>query len=309
MKVRRRSLLATRLGRLVLWGVPLVLLVYGPAQTRPLDSHAQEAGAQESHDGPSVTNEWCPVLTDERVDPEISTEYEGGRVFFCCKKCLKKFQADPAAYALRLPASLLPTGVATSPQGPEQDDHAVDHADEGATHAQEHDGSASGTHQEHDHASHGDEHAHGLRGWIEWVGRLHPMLVHFPIALLLLAALAELLASRSGDQRFDFAARFSLWAGTIGALAAAPLGWADALGMADEYTGASATLLLYHRWVGTATAAVALVALVQCERFHRSGRTAHRRSYRAALVTAAALVIVAGHLGASLIFGWDYLSK
>ena len=305
MKVRRRSLLATRLGRLVLWGVPVALLAHGPAQARPLEPHAHQAGAQESHDGPSVTNEWCPVLTDERVDPEISTEYEGGRVYFCCKKCLKKFQADPAAYASRLPASIMPSKVTNSDQEPEQDDHA----DEGAAHVHQHDASESGTLQEHDHASHGEEHAHGLRGWIEWVGRLHPMLVHFPIALLLLAALAELLAGRTGDQRFDFAARVSLWAGTIGALAAAPLGWADALGMADEYTGASETLLLYHRWVGTATAAVAFVALVLCERFHRSGRTTGRRSYRLALFAAAALVTVAGHLGASLIFGWDYLSK
>ena len=129
------------------------------------------------------------------------------------------------------------------------------------------------------------------------------------IALLLLAALAELLAARSSGQRFDFAARFSLWAGTIGALVAAPLGWADALGMADEYTGSSATVLLFHRWAGTSTAVIALIALVLCERFHKSGLRSHRRIYRFALFMVAALVTVTGHLGASLIFGWDYLSK
>lgn len=304
MKICSRPLRATRVGRFVLWGALLLLPTHGAAQVGPVDSHSRGLAAKQSHDGSSVTNEWCPVLTDEPVDSEIWTEFEGGRVFFCCRKCLKKFQANPAAYAANLPGNLLPAAIASPSGGTEQDDHA----DKDDTHVHGHAASASETREEHDHASHGEERSSGLRSWVEWVGRLHPMLVHFPIALLLLAALAEFLANRSNDQRFGFSARFSLWVGTIGALTAAPLGWADALGMADEYTGSSATLLLYHRWVGTATAAVALVALVFCERFHRSGVTSHRRAFRLALFTAAALVIVAGHLGASLIFGWDYLS-
>jgi len=50
-------------------------------------------------------------------------------------------------------------------------------------------------------------------------------------------------------------------------------------------------------------------ALVQCERYRRGGQQSRPPSYRLALFTAAALVTVTGHLGASLIYGWDYLVK
>lgn len=304
MKVRSRSLRATRLGRLVLWGALLLLPAYGLAQAGPLGMHADDAGSQEPHDGASVTNEWCPVLTDERVDPEIQTEYRGQSVFFCCRKCLKQFQADPAAYISNLSVDA-PAGGTSTParEVPSQ------HAGEEAEHAHAHDvEEARSTKQEHDHAAHSGSSAHGVRAAVLWMGRLHPMWVHFPIALLLASALAELLTMR-GDPRFAFAARFTLWIGAIGALVAAALGWADALAVADDYTGRSATLLFYHRWVGTTTAAVALIALALCERSHRTMNPKHRRIYRVAVFTAAVLVTVTGHLGASLVFGWNYLSR
>lgn len=305
MKARSRSLLATRLGRLVLCGALLLLPAYVPAQAGPLGMHADEAGIQESHDDASVTNQWCPVLTDERVDPEIHTEYRGQSVFFCCRKCLKQFQADPAAYISNLSVDAPASG--TSPlthEAPSQ------HAGEEAEHAHGPDAEeARSTEQEHDHAAHSDSSAHGIRAAVQWIGRLHPMWVHFPIALLLASALAELLTMRFGDPRFAFAARFTLWTGAIGALVAAALGWADALAVADDYTGRSVTLLFYHRWAGTTTAAVALIALALCERFHRTVNPKHRRIYRVAVFTAAVLVTVTGHLGASLVFGWNYLSR
>ena len=42
--------------------------------------------------------------------------------------------------------------------------------------------------QEHDHASHDEARETGSWKWVAWLGRLHPMIVHFPIALLTLAA-------------------------------------------------------------------------------------------------------------------------
>ena len=56
---------------------------------------------------PSITNEWCPVLTDERVDPEVHTEFQGQTVYLCCRKCLRQFEADTQAYVANLPAALL----------------------------------------------------------------------------------------------------------------------------------------------------------------------------------------------------------
>ncbi len=39
----------------------------------------------------------CPV-TGEPVDAKVFTEYAGSKVLFCCKGCVKKFNADPAKY-------------------------------------------------------------------------------------------------------------------------------------------------------------------------------------------------------------------
>ncbi len=40
----------------------------------------------------------CPVMTSRDVDPEISMEFTGAQVYFCCENCLAKFKADPGKY-------------------------------------------------------------------------------------------------------------------------------------------------------------------------------------------------------------------
>lgn len=43
----------------------------------------------------------CPVGGEE-IDPTASTDYNGQKVYFCCKKCIKEFEADPAKFAPKL---------------------------------------------------------------------------------------------------------------------------------------------------------------------------------------------------------------
>lgn len=50
-----------------------------------------------------LANPTCPVMEGEAVDPEVYTEYEGRRVYLCCKKCLRAFTENPAKYVGRLP--------------------------------------------------------------------------------------------------------------------------------------------------------------------------------------------------------------
>ena len=279
----------------------VLLLGNGPARAGLPSPHLPGSSAQEDPAVPSVTNEWCPVLTDERVDPEIHTTFRGEQVYLCCRKCLKQFRADPAAYVDNLPA-LASLGAAQDSGGGESDHGEHLHPQE--TEAME----MSADAEQHDHADHGDGDASEGSGLIPWLGRFHPMVVHFPIALLLMAAAAELVLMFAGAKHFAFAARFCLWGGALGALVAAPLGWADALSVEDDYVGLSARLLFFHRWGGTATALVAGLALFACERSRRSNADSWKRRYRALLFLCALLVAAAGHLGASLIYGWEYLS-
>jgi hypothetical protein len=62
-------------------------VVIGPAVTPP--SVSPEPGMQEV----------CPVMTDISIDDEsITVEWQSVTIRLCCKSCLKKWKADPAAY-------------------------------------------------------------------------------------------------------------------------------------------------------------------------------------------------------------------
>jgi YHS domain-containing protein len=63
------------------------------------DSFFQKAAA----DGVVFENiqKVCPI-SGEKIDKKIYSDYEGRRVFFCCRKCRSLFAADPMKYLKRL---------------------------------------------------------------------------------------------------------------------------------------------------------------------------------------------------------------
>ncbi len=135
---------------------------------------------------------------------------------------------------------------------------------------------------------------------LAWLGKFHPPVTHFPIALLTAAALAELLAFRRRDPLFAHAARFCVFLGGLGAVGAAVLGWFFGGFTLDD----DEWVMTAHRVAGTLTALAAAAALVLSERFHRGRST--RGAYLAALFTAAALVGLAGFFGGALVYGLDH---
>jgi uncharacterized membrane protein len=164
----------------------------------------------------------------------------------------------------------------------------------------------------HDHRDHGGAHSGRARAGfssavesnvpkpLAWLGKFHPPLTHFPIALFVAAALAELLFIRTGSSQFEHAARFCVWLGAGGALAAASLGWLfGGFHIVDKEW-----VMTAHRWAGTGTALLAIGVLFLSERAV-SGR-APRSQYRLALFAAATLVTVTGFLGGTLIYGLDH---
>lgn len=46
----------------------------------------------------------CPVMGDEPVNLSVSLATPEGPVFFCCKDCIPKYQADPSKYAAKVTA-------------------------------------------------------------------------------------------------------------------------------------------------------------------------------------------------------------
>ena len=134
------------------------------------------------------------------------------------------------------------------------------------------------------------------------IGRLHPLLIHFPIALVVVAVVAETRATVTGDERWHTMAVGNVRAGAAFALIAVVAGWrlASGLGMG------STPLLEWHRWLGTLTAVLTLLVALTTTRSD-SQSAIERWVCRMALLAAGALVAVTGHLGALLVWGADFL--
>jgi len=45
----------------------------------------------------------CPVMEGKPINKAIFTEYKGKKVYFCCKGCDVKFNAEPEKYIAKLP--------------------------------------------------------------------------------------------------------------------------------------------------------------------------------------------------------------
>ena len=131
----------------------------------------------------------------------------------------------------------------------------------------------------------------------DFLGRLHPVAAHFPIALLLLSALAELMLAIRPALGLETTVRFLVRGGAAGALVAALFGWFSAGWRLEDR---SETLGL-HRWSGTAIAGVALVAAWLA--FRAKDRTILRISLAALTVA----LMLQGYLGGEVVFGPNHL--
>ena len=139
------------------------------------------------------------------------------------------------------------------------------------------------------------------------LGQFHPPSTHFPIALLLVALPAELAWTLTRNESWKAITRFCVVLGAATAVITATLGWCDA--PFSTYAGASASILLWHRWVGTATAVWAVLTAMLLEISNGQGNSSPWCCrFRFTLVIGAILVSAAGYLGASLIYGLNHFS-
>jgi uncharacterized membrane protein len=133
------------------------------------------------------------------------------------------------------------------------------------------------------------------------IGRLHPLIVHFPIALVIIAAFAESGAWLTRDGRWRLVALANVRLAAVFAVAAAFAGWRLAAGPGD-----STPVVEWHRWLGVCAAA-STVAAALATADDEGGSAVAGWVYRAALMSATALVIVTAHLGGVLVWGADFL--
>lgn len=139
---------------------------------------------------------------------------------------------------------------------------------------------------------------------LRWIGRFHPVSTHFPVALMLVAVLAEGLAWWTGRDSWQHTVRFLVILAGLCAVATGVLGWINA--SFTNYVGQNATILTWHRWLGTATAVWAVVCAALAVMHECREGTPARQRFRGALLAGAVLVSVTGFLGSALVYGLDH---
>src|ERR1700761_8712058 len=64
---------------------------------------------------PPNANKMCPVMTDQPTRADRFIDYNGKRIFFCCDKCMARFQQNPAKYVANLEGNTgLPASAGSS---------------------------------------------------------------------------------------------------------------------------------------------------------------------------------------------------
>jgi uncharacterized membrane protein len=130
----------------------------------------------------------------------------------------------------------------------------------------------------------------------EFIGRFHPLIVHLPIGILLIALLLQWLSQKK-EYAISHGVLKLLWGLGAGfALVSTITGYV--LSVHDEYDDTAVAL---HMWGGIAVTAVSLVL------FAKVAARQHDLLYKSGAIALALLITVTGHLGGALTHGSDYL--
>ena len=134
--------------------------------------------------------------------------------------------------------------------------------------------------------------------WWGALNGLHPLVIHFPIALVITAAVVEFIAMLARQER---PTQFTVISLVVAAFASALAAWSG-WGLADEGYGGGWMLSL-HRWLGVVTAGV-IIILAVCSVIAWYGPKAWATAtVRAGILVAAALVAVTAHFGGEMVWG------
>jgi uncharacterized membrane protein len=142
------------------------------------------------------------------------------------------------------------------------------------------------------------------------IGYFHPAIVHFPIALISVAAASVVLSYLfgAGFARFAYAC---LVIGAFFAVISAVMGWsfAETRGFSSwsQMITAQATEeesnQFFHRWLGTVTAVLGLVVCIAGWRSRQSDDSRPGHFWRLGTLILAMLVGIVGHQGGELVYG------
>lgn len=133
-------------------------------------------------------------------------------------------------------------------------------------------------------------------------GALHPGVVHFPIALLAVAALFEIVQILRKRREPAPGTQPLAWLAAVSAVFASAFGL-----ILEDYEGAAGSLVDLHKWLGLGSTFVALAAAVCAIKARTSSGAL--AGLRVSLILGSGLVLATGYMGGELVFGEGHLFK
>ncbi|MFY0652853.1 MAG: chitobiase/beta-hexosaminidase C-terminal domain-containing protein [Cyclobacteriaceae bacterium] len=131
--------------------------------------------------------------------------------------------------------------------------------------------------------------------WLQPLGRMHPLVLHFPIGFVVLLVLANLFKSQLDEESYQKVNKFLLLLTTLSTALAAIMGFF--LSLEEGYTS---DLMSLHKWIGAAVSYV-MYALILVQH--------NERVYRVLLYSGFFAIVFAGHFGAGLTHGMNFLTE
>lgn len=130
------------------------------------------------------------------------------------------------------------------------------------------------------------------------IGNLHPLVVHLPIGILILAFLLELYYKKRPEPKDDGTVLFALGLGAASAFFSVLSGW-----FLGDGGGYDENLLFNHKWIAVAFAVGCLLLFF----LKKSTKNQAKKAYFPVFVVVLVLLTLTGHYGGSLTHGEDFL--
>ncbi len=131
--------------------------------------------------------------------------------------------------------------------------------------------------------------------WMQPLGRMHPMLLHFPIALIVVMVLLDHFRSHLDQSSYEKVHFMALNLTTLTTALSALMGF-----LLSKEEGYTSELMELHKWVGvTVTYLICVMLLVKPQ----------SKPYKFLLYGSFIILFFAGHFGAGLTHGMDFLME
>ncbi|MEM7371632.1 MAG: c-type cytochrome domain-containing protein [Bacteroidota bacterium] len=141
----------------------------------------------------------------------------------------------------------------------------------------------------------------GTPDFVIFLGRFHPLIVHLPIGILILAFVMELLSRKEKYSSIGEATSFVLFWGAISAWGAVILGL-----MLSQSGGYNEGTLFWHKWLGIFLA-IGASAAWWIKKSPADASSLMKKAYLPLFSLSMVFLLLGGHNGGSLTHGSDYL--